>query len=236
MAAVMDDLGSHVEELADARVDHHRERRTGQAEAIYGPGKTPGQVAAIAAELAASPGGALFLTRASAEQAAAALEAVPGARWSERARIVVLRESERPEDAPLIAVVAAGTSDLPVADEAVTTAEAMGLRVQRITDVGVAGVHRILAHRDDLREADCVIVVAGMEGALPSVVAGLTPRPVIAVPTSIGYGASFEGIAALLGMLSSCSPGITVVNIDNGFGAAQAAHRIVGAARRAAEA
>jgi pyridinium-3,5-biscarboxylic acid mononucleotide synthase len=236
MAAVMDDLGSHVEELADARVDHHRERRTGQAEAIYGPGKTPEQVAAIAAELAASPGGALFLTRASAEQAAAALEAVPGARWSERARIVVLRESERPGDAPLIAVVAAGTSDLPVADEAATTAEAMGLRVQRITDVGVAGVHRILAHRDDLREADCVIVVAGMEGALPSVVAGLTPRPVIAVPTSIGYGASFEGIAALLGMLSSCSPGITVVNIDNGFGAAQAAHRIVGAARRAAEA
>jgi pyridinium-3,5-biscarboxylic acid mononucleotide synthase len=236
MAAVMDDLGSHVEELADARVDHHRERRTGPAEAIYGPGKTPEQVAAIAAELAASPGGALFLTRASAEQAAAALEAVPGARWSERARIVVLRESERPKDTPLIAVVAAGTSDLPVADEAATTAEAMGLRVQRITDVGVAGVHRILAHRDDLREADCVIVVAGMEGALPSVVAGLTPRPVIAVPTSIRYGASFEGIAALLGMLSSCSPGITVVNIDNGFGAAQAAHRIVGAARRAAEA
>jgi NCAIR mutase (PurE)-related protein len=233
MAAVMDELGSPVEELADARVDRHRERRTGQAEAIYGPGKTPEQVAAIAAALAASPGGALFVTRASAEQAAAALAAVPGARWSERARIVVLRESERFDGAPLIAVVAAGTSDLPVADEAATTAEAMGLRVQRITDVGVAGVHRILAHRDDLREADCVIVIAGMEGALPSVVAGLTPRPVIAVPTSVGYGASFEGLAALLGMLSSCSPGIAVVNIDNGFGAAQAAHRIVGAARRA---
>ena len=229
MAAVMDER-----EPADTRLDRHRELRTGQAEAIYGPGKTPAQVAEIAAALVTTPGGALFLTRASAEQAAAALEAVPGATWNERAGIVVLRASERPDDAPLIAVVAAGTSDLPVADEAAATAEAMGLRVQRITDVGVAGVHRILAHRDDLREADCVIVIAGMEGALPSVVAGLTPRPVIAVPTSVGYGASFEGIAALLGMLSSCSPGITVVNIDNGFGAALAAHRIVGAARRAA--
>jgi len=228
--------GLPFEELTDARVDHHRELRTGQAEAIYGPGKTPAQVAEIAAALVARPGGAVLLTRASPEQAAAALEAVPEARWSERARMVVLRASERAVGAPLIAVVAAGTSDLPVADEAATTAEAMGLRVQRITDVGVAGVHRILAHRDDLRDADCVIVVAGMEGALPSVVAGLTPRPVIAVPTSVGYGASFEGLAALLGMLSSCSPGITVVNIDNGFGAAQAAHRIVGAARRAAEA
>src|SRR2546423_373978 len=157
MAAVMDER-----EPADTLLDHDRELRTGQAEAIYGPGKTPAQVAEIATALAATPGGALFLTRASAEQAAAALAAVPGARWHERAAIVVLRTSEADGGAPLIAVVAAGTSDLPVADEAAITAEAMGLRTQRITDVGVAGVHRILAHRDDLRRADRVIVLAGM--------------------------------------------------------------------------
>ena len=214
------------EAVPDAKVDHHRELRTGQAEAIYGPGKTPTQIRDIARALCAEASGAVLLTRADAEQAAAALEAVPDAAYDPRSGLVVLQRAPR-ADGRSVAVVAAGTSDLPVAEEAAGTADALGLDVTRVEDVGVAGVHRVLAHRADLEAADCVIVVAGMEGALPSVVAGLTSRPVVAVPTSVGYGASFEGLAALLGMMSSCAPGVAVVNIDNGFGAALVADRIV---------
>jgi pyridinium-3,5-biscarboxylic acid mononucleotide synthase len=222
------------ESVTDARVDHHRELRTGQPEAIYGPGKTPEQIREIATALAARASGAVLLTRATPEQASAAVEAVPGARFHERARLVVVKAADRLVDVT-IAVVAAGTSDLPVADEAALSAEAAGVRVERITDVGVAGVHRVLEHRDALEATDCIIVVAGMEGALPSVVAGLTSKPIVAVPTSVGYGASFEGLSALLTMLSSCAPGVAVVNIDNGFGAAQVALRIVHAAARSAD-
>jgi hypothetical protein len=222
------------ESVTDARVDHHRELRTGHPEAIYGPGKTPDQVRAIAIALAARATGAVLLTRATPEQAAAAIEAVPGAVHHERARLVVVKASDRAVDARVV-VVAAGTSDLPIAEEAALCASASGLRVEQITDVGVAGVHRVLEHRAALETADVVIVVAGMEGALPSVVAGLTSKPVVAVPTSVGYGASFEGLSALLSMLSSCAPGVAVVNIDNGFGASQVAFRIARSASRTAE-
>ena len=213
------------EEVTGAKIDHHRELRTGQAEAIYAPGKTPAQIRDIASSLVARASGAVFMTRAEAGQADVAREVVPGATYDECSGLVVLRRAARREGS--LAVVAAGTSDLPVAEEAAGTADALGLVVTRIEDVGVAGVHRVMAHRQELDSADCVIVVAGMEGALPSVVAGLTSRPVVAVPTSVGYGASFEGLAALLGMLSSCAPGVAVVNIDNGFGAALVADRIV---------
>ena len=223
------------ESVTDARVDHHRELRTGHPEAIYGPGKSLEQIRDIASSLAAHSSGAVLLTRATPEQAAAAIEAVPGARYHERARLVVVKSAEHVIEAT-VAVVAAGTSDLPVAEEAAVSLEAAGVRVKRITDVGVAGVHRILEHRAALQAADCAIVVAGMEGALPSVVAGLISTPIVAVPTSVGYGASFEGLSALLTMLASCAPGVAVVNIDNGFGAAQVAHRIVRAGRQAAQA
>jgi pyridinium-3,5-biscarboxylic acid mononucleotide synthase len=221
------------ESVTDARVDHHRELRTGQPEAIFGPGKTLEQVREIAAALSGRASGAVLLTRATPEQATAVSDVVPGARYHERAGLVVVKAADHPVDAT-IAVVAAGTSDLPIADEAALSVEAAGARVERITDVGVAGIHRVLEHRAALEATDCVIVVAGMEGALPSVVAGLVSKPVVAVPTSVGYGASFEGLAALLTMLSSCAPGVAVVNIDNGFGAAQVALRIVRAAARPA--
>lgn len=216
------------EELEDARIDHHREMRTGQVEAVYAPGKTPAQVREAAAALVARASGAVFVTRASQEQFDAVLEAVPDALYEDRSRLIVAkRGSKNGTSAGVVSVVTAGTSDLPVADEAAETAAALGLSVDRITDVGVAGLHRLLAERSRIDAADAVIVVAGMEGALPSVVAGLTSNPVIAVPTSVGYGASFDGIAALLAMLNACAPGVTVVNIDNGFGAAQAAHRML---------
>lgn len=219
------------EVVSDARVDHHRELRTGHPEAIYGPGKTPEQVRDIAVALARRATGAVLLTRGTLAQAEAVTAAVPGAAFHERARLVVVKPADQGIDATVV-VVAAGTSDLPVAEEASLSVEAAGVRVERITDVGVAGVHRVLEHRDAIEAADCSIVVAGMEGALPSVVAGLTSRPIVAVPTSVGYGASFEGLAALLAMLTSCAPGVAVVNIDSGFGAAQVAHRIVRSAAR----
>lgn len=219
------------ETVRDATIDHHRELRTEQAEAVYAQGKTPAQCRDISVSLASRTSGAVFVTRASQEQADAVMSAVPTATYDERSRLVVVKPATADRPSGTIAVVCAGTSDLPVADEAALTAEALGFATTRIVDVGVAGVHRVLAHREALRSAGCVIVVAGMEGALPSVVAGLTPRPVVAVPTSIGYGASFGGLAALLSMLSSCAPGVAVVNIDNGFGAAMAAARMIGAAR-----
>jgi NCAIR mutase (PurE)-related protein len=219
------------EEVPGAKVDHHRELRTGHPEAIYGPGKTVDEVRDIALALSARASGAVLLTRATSDQARAVLDAITGSSYDERSRLVVVKPANDAVDAT-VAVVAAGTSDLPVAEEAARSLAAAGVRVARITDVGVAGVHRVLAHRDDLDAADCVIVVAGMDGALPSVVAGLTATPIVAVPTSVGYGASFEGLSALLAMLSSCAPGVAVVNIDNGFGAAQVAYRVVRAMGR----
>lgn len=224
------------EETECATIDHHRTLRKGFCEVIYCAGKTPGQVAAIAERLALkSP---RFLgTRASLEHYAAAHARVEGLRYDETARILWLDRTP-PNPAPRasgIVVIAAGTSDLPVAEEAAITLEVMGHKPQRIRDVGVAGLQRLLNHLPTLLKARVVIAVAGMEGALPSVVAGLIPAPVIAVPTSVGYGASFGGLAALLAMLNSCASGLAVVNIDNGFGAAYLAAMINTQCLRAAE-
>jgi len=212
------------ESLEYAKLDHHRVLRTGYPEVIYGEGKTPAQAAEIFSRLAArNP--YVLCTRTSPLVAAAIIEAVPQARLHELCRVVEYRSSP-PLKLGLVVVAAAGTSDLPVAEEAAVVCEAFGSRVERLYDVGVAGLHRLLMHSDVLGRANCIIAVAGMEGALPSVVAGLVNTPVIAVPTSIGYGASFGGLAALLAMLNSCANGVTVVNIDNGFGAAVQADMI----------
>ena len=213
------------EDIGETRIDHHRALRTGLPEVIYAAGKTPAQVADIFARMAAA-GTDVLASRASAEHAEAVLAQTPAAEYHAPARMITLRQSPAAAMRGHIAVLCAGTSDLPVAEEAALTAELFGTRVTRLYDVGVAGLHRLLAVRDQLREAHCVIVCAGMEGALPSVVGGLVGVPVIAVPTSVGYGASFGGSAALLGMLNSCSPNVTVVNIDNGFGAAYTATMI----------
>jgi NCAIR mutase (PurE)-related protein len=211
--------------LGFARVDIDRRRRCGFPEVIFGVGKTPPEVLAIAREiLAREP--VLLVSRATAEQRAVIEGEWPIARWHERARCITVEREVFPRSGGTVAVVCAGTSDLPVADEAAVTLEVFGNNVLRIADVGVAGIHRLLAERDRLEACSVVIVVAGMEGALPSAVAGLISKPVIAVPTSVGYGASFGGLAALLGMLNSCGSGVTVVNIDNGFGAAYAAAQI----------
>ncbi|MGH9158283.1 MAG: nickel pincer cofactor biosynthesis protein LarB [Acidimicrobiales bacterium] len=204
-------------DLDFAKVDHHRLLRQGAAEAVYGPGKTPGQCAAIVAELLAMPGqGPVLLTRADDNQAAAALDRCPdGART---ATTVVWRPA--PERAGSILVITAGTADGAVASECVTTLSAHGFRPDLWADCGVAGLHRLLAAADEIARADAIVAVAGMEGALPSVVGGLAACPVVAVPTSAGYGSSFEGITALLAMLASCAAGVAVVGIDNGFGAA----------------
>ncbi|HKG94309.1 MAG TPA: nickel pincer cofactor biosynthesis protein LarB [Gemmatimonadaceae bacterium] len=216
-----------VESLPFATIDHHRALRQGFPEVIYGEGKTPAQVVAIAGRIAERAGGFLA-TRTSDETRAALLARFPACETNEVARTAFLPPIE-PVAAGrgTVAVVTAGTSDLPVAEEAAETLRAYGSRSTRITDVGVAGIHRILARREELLSAAAVIVVAGMDGALASVVGGLVRAPVIAVPTSVGYGASFGGLAALLTMLNSCAAGVTVVNIDNGFGAAVAASRIV---------
>jgi pyridinium-3,5-biscarboxylic acid mononucleotide synthase len=210
----------------DVEPDVGRQARTGQPEVIYGPGKTPAQVVSVARALLHDGVRPILLARATEAQVRAVREEMPEAEHHERAGLVVIRSAESASGGR-IAVVSAGTSDLPVAEEAALVAEAFGLQVDRIVDVGVAGIHRVLAHVPRLQRAECAIVVAGMEGALPSVVAGLIQCPVVAVPTSVGYGASFGGLAALLGMLSSCVPGVVTVNVDNGLGAAMAAHRIV---------
>ena len=207
------------EDLGFAKVDHHRALRTGFPEVIYCAGKKAEQVVQIARRIAAHHRVALA-TRCSAEQCAALCEAFPHVTCHELARIAVVGKPPRPSRrAGPVAVVTAGTADVPVAEEAAVTAETLGCRVERIYDVGVAGLHRLLGHRERLEKARAIIVVAGMEGALASVVGGLVSAPVIAVPTSVGYGASFQGLAALLTMLNSCAAGVTVVNIDNGFGA-----------------
>lgn len=205
-----------------ACVDHDRTARRGFPEVIYCEGKTPAQVVAIAKEIL-SRADVVLATRARKEHIRPFLRAVKGARHHPAARILAVERRRLPKRGGIVAVVAAGTSDLPVAEEAAVTVEVMGGRVERFYDVGVAGIHRILGIREKLSRCSALIVVAGMEGALPSVVAGLLDKPVIAVPTSVGYGTGFGGVAALLGMLNSCSSGVTVVNIDNGFGAACAA-------------
>ena len=220
-----------VADLGFAQVDVHRPLRTGFPEAIYCEGKSPDQVAAIAREIAAG-GNPVIGTKASREVFDAVREALPRAELHMPARLITVAGGERGPARGHVTVVSGGTSDLPIAQEAAVTAEALGADVTSVSDVGVAGLHRLLAHRDALDAADAIVVVAGMEGALPSVVGGLVDRPVIAVPTSVGYGVSLGGIAALLTMLSACAPGISVVNIDNGFGAGYQAALI---ARRAAE-
>jgi NCAIR mutase (PurE)-related protein len=213
------------EDLGFARVDHHRAFRQGFPEVILGLGKTPHQIAAIAAEIVGR-GSTLLVTRATDAAYEAVRALVPGAVHHADAGLITLRQQDIAPGKGTIIVAAAGTSDLPVAEEAARTAELMGNQVTRLYDVGVSGIHRLLGERERLNAARVIIVVAGMEGALPSVVAGLVSAPVIAVPTSIGYGASFGGIAALLGMLNSCASGVSVVNIDNGFGAASIASLI----------
>lgn len=210
-------------ELDFAHVDTHRHLRTGFPEVVLGDGKTPEQISAILIELARG-GATVFATRVTAAAAALVVPAVRQARYLPIPRVVVVGPTPAPDRGRgVIAVVSAGTSDVPVAEEAALTAELSGNRVERIFDVGVAGLHRLIAHRETIAAAEIVIVVAGMEGALPSVVGGLFARPVIAVPTSVGYGASLGGIAALLSMLNSCAAGVAVVNIDNGFGAGRMA-------------
>ncbi|MEQ1575278.1 MAG: nickel pincer cofactor biosynthesis protein LarB [Vicinamibacterales bacterium] len=213
------------EDLGFARVDTHRELRQGFPEVVLGLGKTPVQIAAIAARIA-QRGQTLLVTRAQPEAYEAVRVAVPAANYHADARAITLAQGDMPKGSGTILVACAGTSDLAVAEEAVVTAEIMGNTVDRIYDVGVAGLHRLLSEQARLQAARVIIVVAGMEGALPSVVAGLVQVPVIAVPTSVGYGASFGGVAALLGMLNSCANGVAVVNIDNGFGAAAMASLI----------
>ena len=237
--------------LGFAELDLDRERRQGLAEVVYAPGKQPDQIAAIVCRLLESSDGPVLVSRIEPEAAAAVREALPGnaggspPRYHRSGRLLCWRGRDShpgpadpaPADpAPVctIAVVTAGTSDGPVADETAAVARAVGMRVVEIRDVGVAGLQRLLRRLPELAPADVVVVVAGMEGALASVVAGLVGVPVVAVPTSTGYGAALEGVTALLAMLSSCAAGVTVVNIDNGFGAAMAAHRLVFAMRRAA--
>jgi pyridinium-3,5-biscarboxylic acid mononucleotide synthase len=214
------------ESLAFATIDHHRALRQGFPEVIYGAGKTPDQICAIAARIA-DHGDGVLATRISPEAGERLLASFPGIDVNAVARTAYLAGARPPvAGTGTVAVITAGTSDLPVAEEAAVTLAALGNCVARITDVGVAGIHRVLARRDELTSAAVVIVIAGMDGALPSVVGGLVRAPVIAVPTSVGYGAAFQGIAPLLAMLNSCAAGVTVVNIDNGFGAAVAASRI----------
>lgn len=208
-----------------ARIDTDRPRRTGLPEVIYCPGKTVEQVIQIIASIRAA-GQNVLATRADAALAEAVSRAVPGVVHHPAARALTLESNPRPGPVGAVAVLSAGTADLPVAEEAALTAEWMGAKVTRIFDVGVAGLHRLMNHLPVLREQRALVVVAGMEGALPSVVGGLVQRPIIAVPTSVGYGMNLGGVAALLAMLNSCAPGITVVNVDNGFGAGVAAAKI----------
>lgn len=217
------------ERLGCAHLDHQRRLRTGIPEVVFGQGKSVEQITLIMQRLLAG-GEATLATRVDAEKAAAVVAALPELTYHPAARMLTanLPDTSALDGRRTILVLSAGTSDEPVAEEAAVTAAALGNRVNRLFDVGVAGIHRLLGQRQALEEAAVLIVVAGMEGALPSVVGGLVDKPVIAVPTSVGYGAGFGGIAALLGMLNSCAPGVTVVNIDNGFGAACAAGAITG--------
>jgi NCAIR mutase (PurE)-related protein len=225
--ATLRDTPYDVEDLGFARIDHHRALRRGHPEVVYCAGKSPDQVAAIFARMAAAAPRVLG-TRATPEHAAAARSALGDAvHYDPAGKTLWIDRDAGRHRIPGTVILAAGTSDLPIAEEAAVTLDLLGYSARRVYDVGVAGLHRLLSQLETLRAADVLIVVAGMEGALPSVVAGLVAVPVVAVPTSVGYGASFGGLAALLGMLNSCSPGIAVVNIDNGFGAAYLAASIL---------
>jgi NCAIR mutase (PurE)-related protein len=226
VARIRDALAtSPFEDLGFARVDTHRHLRQGFPEVILGLGKTPDQIAAVAERIVAR-GQSLLVTRATKDASDAVRLVVPAATYHEAARAITLKQGDIVAASGTVLIACAGTSDLPVAEEAAVTAEIMGNTIDRLYDVGVAGLHRLLHEHDRLCRARVLIVVAGMEGALPSVIGGLVKVPVIAVPTSVGYGASYGGIAALLGMLNSCASGVAVVNIDNGFGAACLASRI----------
>ncbi|MCY4527832.1 MAG: nickel pincer cofactor biosynthesis protein LarB [Chloroflexi bacterium] len=214
------------EDIGFAKVDHHRAIRKGFPEVVFGLGKTPEQVGRLAAALL-ERSDRLLVTKTTLEAYRAVCEAVPDAVFDEMSRTITVDRSVGGEPRPGVVVACAGTSDLPVAAEAAVTAEIMGCRVERVNDVGVAGIHRLIAEMPTIAGAEVVVVVAGMEGALASVVGGLVRAPVIAVPTSVGYGSSFDGLAALLAMLNSCAPGVSVVNIDNGFGAGYMAAMIV---------
>ncbi|HEX9723051.1 MAG TPA: nickel pincer cofactor biosynthesis protein LarB [Vicinamibacteria bacterium] len=206
------------EDLGFAKVDHHRQLRRGFPEVIFGLGKTPEQIAAIAKRLSQQDQNVL-VTKTVEEAYRVLTKEIPDARWHSEARCIVVERNRGPRKAGMVVVISAGTSDIPIAEEAAITADLMGSKIERVFDVGVAGIHRLASHQETLGNADVVVVAAGMEGALPSVVSGLVAVPVVAVPTSIGYGASFGGLSALLAMLNSCSPGVAIVNIDNGFGA-----------------
>ena len=212
------------EDIGFAKIDHHRPLRNGASEVIYGAGKTAEQIVAIAGRMVAAGSENILITRMEADKAKAVAEALP-LDYDPVSRVGVANRVTRPLVGRVV-VASGGTSDLPVCEEAALTAETLGSRVTRLYDVGVAGLHRLLSHMDDLQSARCVIAVAGMEGALASVVGGLVDCPVVAVPTSVGYGASFGGVSALLSMLNSCASGVSVVNIDNGFGAGYLANRI----------
>lgn len=211
-------------DVGDALVDHHRALRQGVPEAVYGPGKSPEQCVRIVGELLQHGTGPVLLTRASDDQIHAVERELPDA---DRQGATLLWRRPEPDDSHRVLVVTAGTADLPVADEAAFTLEAYGIVPARRNDVGVAGLHRLLAHLDEITSANAIVAVAGMEGALVSVVGGLTSCPVVAVPTSVGYGAGLDGVTALLAMLASCASGVTVVGIDNGFGAASAVVRML---------
>lgn len=221
-------------DMGFAKVDTHRALRKGFPEVVFGEGKTPEQILAIVQQLSQTSH-AVLVTRIGSEDAAKVQSSLSHVTYHATARCLVWNQHPIPVKLGKVCVVSAGTTDLPVAEEAAVTAETMGNVVDRIYDVGVAGLHRLLAQLPRFQEADVIIVTAGMEGALPSVVAGLVAQPVVAVPTSVGYGASFKGVAALLGMLTSCGSGVTVVNIDNGFGAAYAASQITSLIARASK-
>jgi NCAIR mutase (PurE)-related protein len=229
-AAVSELRSMPFSDLGFAKVDHHRALRTGFPEVVFGQGKTPAQVATLATELLKC-GDTLLVTRTSSEAFEAVVAEVPDATYDEIARTIVVDRRPEHDQVEGVVVASGGTSDAPVAREAVVTAELMGCRVTQLLDVGVAGLHRLLDSLDVLQGARVVVAVAGMEGALPSVVGGLVQAPVIAVPTSVGYGASFGGMTALLAMLNSCAPGVSVVNIDNGFGAGYLAAMIARSAQ-----
>ena len=212
------------EDIGFAKIDHHRPLRNGASEVIYGAGKTAAQIVAITGRMVAAGSENILITRLEADKAKAVGEALPLV-YDPVSRVGVANRVERPLVGGVV-VASGGTSDLPVCEEAALTAETLGSRVTRLYDVGVAGLHRLLAHVEDLQAARCVVAVAGMEGALASVIGGLVDCPVIAVPTSVGYGANFGGVSALLSMLNSCASGVSVVNIDNGFGAGYLANRI----------
>lgn len=219
----------HYEDLGFAKIDHHRYLRKGFPEVIYCEGKTPQQIAEIAKRIAQN-GQSVLATRADRKTYLAIKKILKKAKYFETAKAITYqKEPRRSVAGSLVAIITAGTADLPIAEEAAVTAEFLGNKVKRFYDVGVAGIHRLLKNLDQIRKAKVIIVVAGMEGALPSVVGGLVDKPVIAVPTSVGYGASFKGLAALLTMMNSCAPGVAVVNIDNGFGAGVMAHTILNA-------